>query len=217
MAVWGPETTVPVVRRISAPAAYLCGLTWDGVRLWHSDQGAERIYAISPDSGEVLRTLVCPDVRADLAYHDGWLCQVGGRPKRLVLVDPLTGKVGAQKPVPPSNGRLCGVEAAAAGVWMCLRAPAVVQLRDFDTMRVLRELPVPGNPSGLTCVSDVVFYSDFEDGAIRAVDATGTLLAAVPVEGRPVGMTWDGEHLWYCDFAAREIKAIRPAAVLGTG
>ena len=98
---------------------------------------------------------------------------------------------------------------------MCLRAPAVVQLRDFDTMSVQRELPVAGSPSGLTYVDGMVLYSEFEAGILRAVDTvTGSILATVPVEGRPTGMTWDGEQLWYCDFEARQFKAIRLNDVL---
>ncbi|HEV7452493.1 MAG TPA: hypothetical protein VGO16_14125, partial [Pseudonocardiaceae bacterium] len=128
-----------------------------------------------------------------------------------------TGDIVDQKQVHPPSGRLCGIEMGPEGMWMCLRNPAVVQLRDFDTMSVQRELPVEGSPSGLTYVDGVVFYSEFESGMIRAVDTvTGALLAAVPVVGHPTGMTWDGERLWYCDFEARRFTAIRLGDVVKT-
>lgn len=206
------EAAVPVVASRPGPARYMCGLTWDGERLWHSDQGAGTIYAIDPDDGTVVRTLDCPSVRADLTWHDGLLCQVGGRPKRIVLVDPVGGGVVGERQVLPASGRLCGVEAAPEGdgMWMGLRAPAVIQLRDAVTMAVRRELDVDGLPSGLTYVDGVVLYSEFEHGTIRAVDATtGAMLAVARVPGRPVGMTWDGGHVWYCDFAARRFNAVR--------
>jgi outer membrane protein assembly factor BamB len=212
----GQTTSVPVVRGIPGPSGYMCGLTWDGTYLWHSDQDAREMYAIEPATGKVARTLHCGWIRADLAYHDGLLYQVGGRPKRLVLVDPETGQTRGQKAVQPSSGRLCGIEMGPAGMWMCLRAPAVVQLRDLETMSVLREHPVEGSPSGLTYVDGVVVYSEFDTGAMRAVDATtGELLATVSVEGHPTGTTWDGEHIWYCDFSARTVKAVRPRDVIG--
>jgi outer membrane protein assembly factor BamB len=193
----------------------MCGLTWDGYQLWHSDQEALRIYAIDRETGAVRRVIDCPWVRADLANHDGLLCQVGGRPKRIVLVDPATGRTAGQKRVLPASGRLCGIETGPDGMWMCLRAPAVVQLRDMESMTVRREYPVAGSPSGLTYVDGVVVYSEFDGGVVRAVDAgTGEPLGTVPVEGHPTGMTWDGEHLWYCDFATRTIKAIRLEDVL---
>jgi sugar lactone lactonase YvrE len=216
MTSWPTGTNVPVLTALPAPGTYLCGLTWDGALLWHSDQEAGTIVAVDPATGSVVHTLSCSRVRADLAYHHGRLCQVGGRPKRILLVDPETGDIVDQKQVPPPSGRLCGIEMGPEGMWMCLRKPAVVQLRDFDTMSVQRELPVQGDPSGLTYVAGVVLYSDFEAGLIRAVDTvTGELLAVVQVAGRPTGLTWDGKQLWYCDFPARQFTAISLDDVLG--
>lgn len=210
MASWSTQTNVPVLSSLPAPGNYLCGLTWDGRHLWHSDQDAGTIVAVDPAGGSVVRTLGCSRVRADLTYHDGRLCQVGGRPKRILLIDPETGDIVDQKQVHPPSGRLCGIEMGPEGMWMCLRNPAVVQLRDFDTMSVQRELPVEGAPSGLTYVDGVVLYSEFEGGVVRAVDTvTGALLAAVTVAGHPTGMTWDGKRLWYCDFETRRFNAIR--------
>lgn len=202
--------SIPVVRSLPAPGGYMCGLTFDGTHLWYSDQDAERIWAIDPTDGTVVRELVCPWVRADLTYHDGQLCQVGGRPKRIVRIDPATGAVLGHQPVRPSNGRLCGVETGPDGMWMCLRAPAVLQLRDLASMEVKRQLPVEGGPSGLTYVDGTVLYGEFDTGVVRAVDAeTGELLVTVTVEGHPTGMAWDGTHVWYCDFASRSFKAFR--------
>jgi outer membrane protein assembly factor BamB len=193
----------------------MCGLTWDGRLLWHSDQGAQEIFAVDPQTGEVVRKFPCAEVRADLTFAEGDLWQVGGRPKRLLRIDPYTGDIRGERTVRPSSGRLCGVEAGPEGRWMCLRSPAVVQLRDLDTLGVQHEVPVVGQPSGLTYARGVVLYSDFEDGLVRAVNpATGALLAEADVEGHPVGMTFDGIDVWYCDFAARRFKAFALADLL---
>jgi hypothetical protein len=210
--------TVPVVRSVSAPAGYLCGLTWDGVKLWHSDQDAGKIWALDPVTGAVSRTIDCGWVRADLTYHDGLLWQVGGRPKRLVLIDPGTGRVVGQKQVLPASGRLCGIEIGPEGAWMCLRSPSVLQLRDLETMTVQAEFPIEGAPSGATYAHGVVVYGEFEVGLLRAVDtATGELLDTLQVAGHPTGMAWDGEHIWYCDFAARAVKAVSLDVLAGRG
>lgn len=210
------EATAPIIRTLPGPGRYMCGLTWDGTYLWHSDQQAEHIYAVDPADGTVARRFACPQVRADLAFDGIGLCQVGGRPKRLVLVDRETGEVTGQKQVPPASGRLTGTELGPQGIWMCLRGPTVVQLRDYRTMEVVREYPALGeSPSGLTYADGVIVYGDFDDAVLRAMDpGTGEHLGSAAVPGRPTGMTWDGRQLWYCDFPARAFRALDLKAVL---
>ncbi|WP_067499262.1 hypothetical protein [Actinoplanes sp. TFC3] len=201
--------TAAVQRSLPAPGSYMCGLTFDGEVFWHSDQDGELISAIDPASGEVRRSLPNPWVRADLTVHNGELHQIGGRPKRLVRIDPRTGQVLGHVTVAPPSGRLCGVEAAPEGMWMSLRSPDVVQLRDFATMTVQREIPIEAPPSGLTCTPELIVFGEYEAGLVHAIDRqSGRPLARVRVEGRPTGLTYDGEYIWYCDFPARELKAL---------
>ena len=217
MTVHPSPATATVRRTLPLPGTYPCGLTWDGIHLWHSDQPAGEIYALDPADGAVLRTLRCPAVRADLAFDGQWLCQIGMRPKRLVLVDRETGEQGGRREVLPASGRLTGVEMGPEGMWMCLRGPAVLQLRNYPAMTVLREYPTAGAaPSGLTCADGVVLHGDYVERRIRASDpATGAELGSVVVVGNPTGLTWDGEHVWYCDFSGRRIHALRLDDVLG--
>jgi hypothetical protein len=212
-----PTTPMAAVRRsMPAPGTYMCGLSWDGEVFWHSDQEALRVSALDPATGAVRRSFTNAWVRADLTAHDGELYQIGGRPKRLVRVSPHTGRVLGHVPVLPSSGRLCGVEAAPEGMWMALRSPDVVQLRDHATMTVQREIPIEASPSGLTCTPELIVFGEFEAGVLRAVDRrTGRLRGRVRVEGRPTGLTYDGEHVWYCDFPARAIKALRVEDLVG--
>ncbi|GAB3974291.1 hypothetical protein GCM10029978_055540 [Actinoallomurus acanthiterrae] len=210
----------PAVGRVLAtlpgPGSYMCGLTWDGERLWHSDQEAGSIFAVDPSDGTLTRRIDCPHVRADLAYDGRLLCQVGGRPKRLVLIDPETGEVTGEKAVLPSSGRLTGAEFGPEGVWLYLRDPTVVQLRDYATMTVQREFPALGEaPSGLTYADGVIVYASF-DAMLYAMDPeTGAHLGRTAVVGHPTGLTWDGRRLWYCDFAERGFRAMDLAAVRG--
>jgi outer membrane protein assembly factor BamB len=201
------------------PGDYPCGLTWDGHLLWHSDQTAGFICAIDADTGSVAHTIGCPDVRADLTFDGTRLCQVGGRPKRLVIVEPWTGSVVGHKEILPASGRVTGVELGPEGLWMCLREPMVVQLRHYSSMRVRREFPVPGSsPSGLTYADGLVVYGEFDSGTLHSIDpATGAHIASVEVEGRPTGLAWDGDRLWYCDFPGQAIRSIDRASLVGSG
>jgi hypothetical protein len=203
-------TTAAIARTLPGVGEYMCGLTWDGSLLWHSDQEAKKIFAIDPANGTVVRELACTRVRADLGHDGTSLLQVGGRPKRVVLVDPHSGEVGGEKEVLPASGRLTGIELGPEGLWMCLRGPTVVQLRNYTTMEIEREYPVGGeSPSGLTYTAGLVVHGDFDDAVLRVTSAeTGAALGSFRVPGRPTGMTSDGKYLWYCDFAARAFRAI---------
>ncbi|WP_007023439.1 NHL repeat-containing protein [Saccharomonospora iraqiensis] len=203
--------TVEALRSLPAPGSYLCGLTWDGSHLWHSDQRAGEVYALDPGDGTVLRRLSCPSARADLTVHAGRLWQIGQRPKRFLLLDPRTGEVVERRAIEPSNGRVCGAEVRPEGVWLCLRRPAVVQLRSIERVEIVREFAVEGNPSGLTELDGVVYYTDFEDALVRGYDvATGERVFVQPATGSPTGLTTDGVDLWYCDFPGRSLRAIAP-------
>lgn len=201
---------------LPAPARYLCGLTWDGAQLWHSDQEAARIYAIDRGTGQVTRTYRCDDVRADLAFDGSMLCQVGGRPKQLVLVDPATGDVTGCRKILPASGRVTGVEFGPEGLWLVLRDPNVVQLRDYPAMTVQREYRVPGaGPSGLTYADGIVLFGEFNTATLHAIEAaTGAHIASAEVQGHPTGLTWDGDRVWYCDFGARMLRAVDLADLL---
>jgi hypothetical protein len=209
------ESTAPISRTLPAPGGYLCGLTWDGTVLWHSDQEEGKVYAVDRETGAVRTELNCPRARADLAFDGNHVCQVGGRPKRVLVLDRATGDVVEERAVRPSSGRLTGIEFGPEGLWMCLRGPTVVQLRDYETMTVQREYPVEGDsPSGLTYVGGAVVHGDFGDAVLRATDAaTGRSLGSVTVTRRPSGLTWDGEQLWYCDFPARSFRALDTEAL----
>ncbi|WP_026421233.1 hypothetical protein [Actinokineospora inagensis] len=211
-----PSPATAAIRRIvPLPGSYPCGLTWDGSRLWHSDQPAGEIYELA-ESGTVLRTVPCRAVRADLTFDGDLLCQVGFRPKRLILIDRDSGKQIDRREVPPASGRLTGVEHCADGIWMVLRGPTVLQLRDYETMAVLREFPTGGSePSGLTYADGVVVHGDYVERRVRATDAaTGEELGSVLVDGNPTGMAWDGQHVWYCDFPGKRACALDLADIL---
>jgi hypothetical protein len=76
-------SSLAVERELSAPGRNLCGIAWDGMHLWHGDAGAELLYRIDPERGDVARTLPCPDLRTCTDFADGLLWQVAGRPKAL--------------------------------------------------------------------------------------------------------------------------------------
>ncbi len=150
----------------------------------------------------------------NLTFDGSTLGQIGGRPKRLVLIDPETGRISGFRPIIPANGRVTGAELGPEGLWLVLRGPNVVQLRDYPSLDILREHPVPGgSPSGLTYAEGMVVYGDFATRTLHVLDAgTGEHVRSIELGAHPTGMTWDGHRLWYCDFRARALRAFDLAA-----
>jgi hypothetical protein len=68
-------------REFPAPGSHLCGLTWDGSQMWHSDAGTSTIYAIDPASGEIRAKIPCPGVRTDLTWTGAHLIKTVEQPK----------------------------------------------------------------------------------------------------------------------------------------
>lgn len=204
------QTLTPICHSIRAPGSYLCGLAWDGRYLWHSDQIAGKFFALGSSDGIVRQVIEYQGIRGDLTFIGNHLCQVGERPRRLIIVDPATGSVVDKREVLPKSARLMGIDIGEDGdLWMCLRDPGVLQRRDWETLSVQDEVAVPGRPSGLTCVGGIVVYSEFEDGLLRAVDArSGIVTGQFKLPSRPTGVAWDGRYLWYCDMPAARINAL---------
>lgn len=197
-------------RRFPAPGRQLCGLAWDGSRLWHSDAGTATIYALDPVTGAVHRELACPGVRTDLTWTGEHLVQVVGVPKRLCYLEP-TGSIVSYRSVEHPSHSLCGLDSDGGLLWMGFDVPGAIQLRAAETLAILREFPVEGEVAGLTYVPGAVLYADYVDGVIRSVDPqTGEVRGRRRVNGSPTGLTWDGAHVWYCDYDANEICAIDP-------
>jgi hypothetical protein len=211
-AVTSAPSTVPVVRSLPAPGGDPCGLTSTRGLLWCADRTSGRIRAVRPHFGQVEVDLACERLRGDLTDRDGLLHQIGDDPAHLLTIDPASGEVVDAKPL--GTDRVRGIQASRAGLWTALRDPAVAQLRDPDTLAVLRELPLSATPSGLTCVNALLVYSEQETGLVRVVDTKDErVVGTARVEGVPVGMAWDGYSLWYADVAGHPLKGNQLKAV----
>lgn len=190
-----------------APGKHLCGLAWDGSRLWHSDGGDNRIYCFEVPGGTLLRALPCPDVRTCLAWDGSHLWQVAGRPKRLRCIDPSDGSVVRELALDSEHA--CGVEIEGDRLWLTKETQGRLELRSLADGALLQQFEAEPRIAGVTVARGVVWYTADEQALLVAVDAaTGLERARFRLPGTPTGLTWDGGQLWYADFAARRIAAV---------
>jgi len=201
---------LPPERAFPAPGTRLCGMAWDGAALWHSDADTERLYRINPSSGRVTAEIPCPAVRTDLAYDGTYLWQIAGHPKRIVVVDPRGGTVVQEVPLGEASENACGLHVETDRYWIGWEEEAMIEERDRASHRVLATYPALPAVAGLTLRAGVLWFTDFQEALLVAVDRpSGLELARFQLEGRPTGLCWDGTRFWYGDDSGRRICGLR--------
>ncbi len=200
---------LPVLRSFPAPGPHPCGLAWDGHRLWYSDGRLHAIFALDPETGHVVQTVPCPEVRTALHYHPPYLWQVAGHPKEARAIDPADGRVVARLRLGDDAEQVCGLIVDDDVCWVALKQPGRLQCRDRGTGRVLVEWPVTPRIAEIVAVGEAIWYVDFERGQLAALDRrSGHELGRFALDGQPTGLTWDGRRFWYADFTGRRICAV---------
>ncbi|GAB3974154.1 hypothetical protein GCM10029978_055060 [Actinoallomurus acanthiterrae] len=204
------------VRDIPVHAMKLCGLTWTGQYLWFSDAVRNRIAALDPATGQVIRSHPCPGVRTDLTTIGGHLVQVAGADRVLRFIDPESGEILRELPNPRPGNTLCGLEATRHGLWLGYEDLRTIDLRDLDDLRLVTSVPVRHRIAGVT-VSDVYLaYADYRGATINILElASGREVASISVNGNPTGIAWDGSFIWYCDYTTFQLRAIEVPGIAG--
>ena len=200
-----------IVRSIPVPADKLRTMAWDGERLWVCRPHSSVAVALSPENGEVIKTIdLGVDKIGGMGWCDGALAfSRNGEQKQLLKVNPGTGKI--VETIDLQRGEDLGGIAQLAGktlicdCWM----PCAW---DFDPARGGRlryRLLAGPAPVGLAAQDDSVWHYDWMMPLLIRSDAHGKLLdyGEEPLRGIS-GVAWDGKHLWVLDNKSKRICMI---------
>lgn len=201
------------LRNFAAPGEHLCGLTWDGKYLWHSDASTDRIYCLDPRTGGVMREIPCEQVRTDLGYDGSSLWQIAGIPKHIRVLDVRTGEVQDEIDLGPNAEMACGLMVDGAQYWIGFKdeVSGVIERRSKVNHAVLAEYFTLPHVDGLAKVGGTLWHTSFSDRLLVALDIdTKEELKRYILPGEPTGMCWDGERFWYNDYSHHRIAAVRP-------
>lgn len=194
---------------IAVDGQRLCGLTWMNQALWFSDAALEQVLAVVPRTGKIVRRVNCQGVQTDLTHLDGHLLQIVEPDRGLRVLDPHSGAVVRELANPRPQGKLCGIEATAAGLWMGYRDPLVIDLRKASDLSLIHSIPVDQDVAGVTAINGVVAFASYSTGQITLIDpVAGHVIVILEVDGNPTGLTTDGRWLWYCDHTNVHLRAI---------
>jgi outer membrane protein assembly factor BamB len=204
-------TDLPTHHSFPAPGVHLCGLAWNGTHLWYSDGDTHTLYRLEAQTGQVLTTLRCPDVRTGLAYDGHFLWQVAGHPKRIRIIDPQHGHPQSEIALGTNAESVCGLLVQSESYWTGPEVEAEIEEYSRSTHQLLRQMGPVASGDGMAVVGSQLWYTSYKESALIALDlATGREVKRHRLGGQPTGMCWDGQQFWYNDYTHKYICAVRP-------
>jgi len=213
-----------IAQSIPAPEGDLWGLAWDGEFWWMCDDETNYAIAVSPKNGEVVKKVKLPEGNGrGFGWWDGALavnqgCPWEKDPKRLVKIDPETGRILREFSLDFLNhiGGVAQMDKKVLVVdsffgWLdCLDADGKVTRSHIS---LAGPLPVAIAPDGEALWHDDLWVPFFIKSGL---DHDGQYLdfiekpfkepyARKPYGGVVRGMGYDGENLWILDNKEKRI------------
>ena len=185
------------------------GVTHDGTQVWFAS--GERLNALDPASGEVVRTIEVP-AHAGTAFDGRHLFQIAEN--RIQKIDPHSGAVVATIPA-PGNGGDSGMAWAEGSLWVGQHRERTIHQIDPDTGRILRTIRSNRFVTGVTWVEGALWHGTWEaeESALRRIDpATGEVLEQLdlPAGSGVSGLEADGGDRFYCGGGpSGKVRAVR--------
>jgi streptogramin lyase len=173
------------------------GVTHDGRRVWFAT--GERLSALDPQTGEVLRGLDLP-AHAGTAFDGRYLYQIAEN--RIHKVDPDSGRVLASIPAPGGGGD-SGLTWAEGVLWVGNYRSRRIHQVDPESGAVLRTLESNRFVTGVTWVDGELWHGTWEadESELRRIDPhTGEVLEslAMPAGTGVSGLECDGGDRFFC-------------------
>lgn len=209
-----PARTAEIVREYGpfegAPSIH--GVTHDGHHVWAAT--SERILAIEPASGDVVRSIDRPG-DAGTAFDGTHLYQLAEA--RIDKIDPATGAVVSSIPA-PGAGRDSGMAWAEGSLWVGQYRERCIHQIDPDTGKILRTLASDRFVTGVSWVDGDLWHAtwDGDDSDLRRIDPRdGRVLERLdmPAGAHISGLESDGADLFYCGGGpSGKLRAVRRPA-----
>lgn len=185
----------------------LSDLVFDGTRLWTTDTTNDRLVAIDPVDGSVVRTVQLAGDVAGLAWGAGSLWTTVGT--SLVPVAPSTGAIGTATTLPAAGRR---VATDGTAVWVSHELAGTVS-RVHATTRAVTTVSVGSHPTTLLFDGTWMWVVLYGDDRVVPLDAnTGVAGTAVDLGSQPNGMAFDGSRLWVTSIFGSTTSVIDPYA-----
>jgi hypothetical protein len=194
-------------RELPIPEGKWFSLTWDGENFWSVDHGGGEAVSISSTDGSVLKRLRIENCGA-VAWWDGALACVGGKPKELKKVDPGSGEVLGSVSLETMHD-VIGPEVVAGKVLVGDGFNCCVSVHDPQKPEKLRMQCLAGpGPACMAADGEAVWHADYWAPGIIKSDLDGRLLEWGDQPVQVSGLAHDGEKLWALDKKNKRICSL---------
>jgi glutamine cyclotransferase len=186
------------------------GLTYDGHYVWFAS--GERIDAVDPASGTIVRSLDVAGARAGTAFDGRHLFQIVG--DRIQKIDPGSGRVLAAIPA-PAGGSNSGLAWAEGTLWVGQYRERKIHQVDPESGAILRTIESERFVTGVTWVEGELWHGTWEGDVsdLRRIDPrTGAVLERLemPPGVALSGLESDGGDHFFCGGGASgTVRAVR--------
>jgi YVTN family beta-propeller protein len=186
--------------------------TFDGQRLWVTNQNANTVQAINPANGLVMTTYPVDAGPTALAFDGQRLWVTNSLSDTVQALDPDTGRINFTVVVGDEPSALLF---AAGRVWVANRSSNSVQAIDPATATAGKAIAVGSLPWALAFDGSRVWVANWAGGTIQPIDPeTETPGDEIAVgrgrDPRPWSLLWDGSRLWIANDRDKTVQALDP-------
>ena len=201
-----------VADSFKTPYNFSTGLTFDGKYLWAADYKADKLVAIDPANGNVIREIPSPGFwPMGLAWDGKYLWNADYREKKIFKINPADGTILFAVDSPSDNPE--GLTWDGKTLWVCDAGTDEIMKIDLSDGTAVEKFASPAKyPQGLTFDGTYLWCSDRIQNEIYMVDpGSGEVILVMDSPGPyPRGLAWDGKYLWNLDYQNDRIyKLIR--------
>ena len=201
-----------VVDSFKTPYHFSTGLTFDGKYLWVADYKADKLVAVDPAKGDVIREIPSPGFwPMGLAWDGKYLWNADSKEKKIFKIDPADGTILFAVDSPSDNPE--GLAWDGKTLWVSDARNDEIMKIDMSDGTAVEKFDSPAKyPQGLTFDGMYLWCSDRMQDEIYMIDpASGEVILVMDSPGPyPRGMAWDGSYLWNLDYQNDRIyKLIR--------
>ncbi|MBN2172426.1 MAG: transglutaminase [Candidatus Krumholzibacteriota bacterium] len=186
------------------------GLCWDGERLWLADRLSDRLTALDPATGAVLRDLPAPGfVPRGLAFDGEALWCLDAEEGMIHRVDPATGVT--LRSIHAFGDGPQGLAWDGTALWISDEGADLISQISTADGTVIREFPAPaGAPQGLAWDGAFLWCADRGRDRLYMIDPdSGEVLLSLDAPGAYArGLAWDGARLWCVDFQTDRVYGL---------